>query len=202
MTSTTTPPDTSDTPDAPRTLDFEVSGMTCGSCAARVQRVLGRQEGVGDAEVNFATGKARVQAGPGTDVAVLTAAVDRIGYGLAPLAEHTGDEADTGGSDAEAETRRSWLRRLAFAWPLSLVILGLSMFTGDAMMTDARVRWTLFALTTPVQFYVGWPFLREAAKRARRLTANMDTLIALGTLAAYGYSVYALLTGGHDLYFE
>ncbi|MDQ3343962.1 MAG: heavy metal translocating P-type ATPase [Actinomycetota bacterium] len=199
MTSTTTPPDTSDTP---QTLDFAVSGMTCGSCAARVQRVLGRQEGVDDAEVNFATGKARVQAGPGTDVAVLTAAVDRIGYGLAPVAEHTGDEADTGGSDGEAETRRSWLQRLAVAWPLSLVILGLSMFTGDAMMTDPGVRWTLFALTTPVQFYVGWPFLREAAKRARRLTANMDTLIALGTLAAYGYSVYALLTGGHDLYFE
>ena len=199
MTSTTTPPDTSDTP---QTLDFAVSGMTCGSCAARVQRVLGRQEGVDDAEVNFATGKARVSAVPGTDVAVLTAAVDRIGYGLAPVAEHTGYEADAGGSDAEAETRRSWLRRLALAWPLSLVILGLSMLTGDAMMTDARVRWTLFALTTPVQFYVGWPFLREAARRARRLTANMDTLIALGTLAAYGYSVYALLTGGHDLYFE
>jgi cation-transporting ATPase V/Cu+-exporting ATPase len=202
MTSTTTPPDTSDTPDTPRTLDFEVSGMTCGSCAARVQRVLGRQEGVDDAEVNFATGKARVSAVPGTDVAVLTAAVDRIGYGLAPVAEHTGDEADAGGSDAETRARSAWLRRLAVAWPLSLVILGLSMFTGDAMMTDPRVRWTLFALTTPVQFYVGWPFLREAAKRARRLTANMDTLIALGTLAAYGYSVYALLTGGHDLYFE
>jgi len=199
MTSTTTPPDASD---APQTLDFAVSGMTCGSCAARVQRILGRQDGVDDAEVNFATGKARVQAVPGTDVAALTAAVDRIGYGLSPVADHAGDEDAVDGPDAETQARTSWVRRLAVAWPLSLVILALSMFSGDAMMTDARVRWTLFALTTPVQFYVGWPFLREAAKRARRATANMDTLIALGTLAAYGYSVYALLTGGHDLYFE
>ncbi|MPZ71887.1 MAG: heavy metal translocating P-type ATPase [Nitriliruptorales bacterium] len=182
--------------DATRRLDFAVEGMTCGSCAARVQKILSRQDGVAVAEVNFATGRARVEAEPQVDVPGLEAAVASIGYGLhAPAAEdHTAED--------EAAARRSWSRRVLIAWPLSLVILWLSMFAGGEAMMDPRVRWTLFALTTPVQFYVGWPFLREAAKRARKLTANMDTLIAIGTLAAYLYSVWALVTDGHELYFE
>ena len=69
-------------------------------------------------------------------------------------------------------------------------------------MEDAFLRVALFAVATFVQFFVGWPFLREAARRARRLSANMDTLIAVGTLAAYGFSVYQLVVGGMDLYFE
>ena len=188
---TTSPP-----PDAQR-LDFDVEGMTCGSCAARVQKILSRQEGVVTADVNFATGKARVQAAPDVDVPALEAAVAKIGYGLVPPPP-AGHEVD---ADEDA-ARRSWWRRVVLAWPLSLVVLALSMFGGEAVMMDSRARWTVFALTTPVQFYVGWPFLREAAKRARNLTANMDTLIAMGTLAAYLYSVWALLTGAHELYFE
>ncbi len=66
---------------------------------------------------------------------------------------------------------------------------------------ESWARWTEFALTTPVQLYVGWPFIREAGRRARRFTANMDTLIAIGTLAAYLFSTVQLFTGG-DLYFE
>ena len=179
-----------------RPLDFEVEGMTCGSCAARVQKILSRQDGVVAADVNFATGRARVQAGSQVDVAVLERAVSKIGYGLhAPAVEdHTAED--------EQAAQRAWLRRNLIAWPLSLIVLWLSMFAGDDAMMDPTVRWTLFALTTPVQFYVGWPFLSEAARRARHFTANMDTLIAIGTLAAYLYSVWALLTGGHELYFE
>ena len=177
-------------------LDFDVDGMTCGSCAARVQKILERQDGVAGADVNYATGKARVVAAGPVDIARLEAAVAKIGYGLAaPSAEHNQ-------ADAEDAAQQAWWRRVLIAWPLSLVVLALSMFAGEAAMMDSRVRWTVFALTTPVQFYVGWPFLREAAKRARNLTANMDTLIAMGTLAAYTYSVWALLTGAHELYFE
>ena len=194
-------------PDAPpRFLDFDVEGMTCGSCAARVERILSRQEGVHDAQVNFATGRARVEVAGVVDVARLEQAVDRIGYGLSPAGRPPASAAgtDAAAPDHEDEARRAWLRRLAVAWPLSVVILALSMFGGEAAMMDTRVRWTLFALTTPVQFFVGWPFLHEAARRARRLTANMDTLIAIGTLAAYGYSVFTLLWRPHSdqLYFE
>ena len=179
-------------------LDFAVAGMTCGSCAARVQKILARQDGVVDAQVNFATGRAHVVAAPQVDVEVLRAAVDRIGYGLEPVAPRTPAIAD----DPEADARRAWARRNLVGWPLALAVLALSMLTGDAMMHSPAVRWSLFALTTPVQLWVGWPFLREAAKRARARTANMDTLIAMGTLAAYGYSLYELLVGGGALYFE
>jgi cation-transporting ATPase V/Cu+-exporting ATPase len=189
---TTTPPE------APQRLDFDVEGMTCGSCAARVQKILSRQEGVLSADVNYATSKARVEAAPSVEVPQLEAAVAKIGYGLAapPAA------GEQPAADAEEASRRAWWRRVVIAWPLSLVVLVLSMFGGEAVMMDTRARWTVFALTTPVQFYVGWPFLAEAAKRARNLTASMDTLIAMGTMAAYLYSVWALLTGAHDLYFE
>ncbi len=181
----------------PRTLDFDVTGMTCGSCAARVQRVLGRQPGVAEAEVNFATGKAHVVLdGDGADVEALGQAVERIGYGLVQAGQQVkGSPQD----DHEEALERSWLRRVVIAWPLSLVVMSIAF--SPALMEQPWAPWTQLALTTPVQFYVGWPFLREAARRARRLTANMDTLIAIGTLAAYLFSAVQLLAGGH-LYFE
>ena len=181
-----------------QTLDFDVEGMTCGSCAARVQRILARQEGVTTAEVNLATNRAHVVAQPEVDVQALAAAVHKIGYELHEPAPAQDDDRAVD----EDRARRAWLRRVVIAWPLSLVVLWLSMFAGEEAMGDPTVRWTLLVLTTPVQFYVGWPFLREAARRARTLSANMDTLIAMGTSAAYWYSVWALLTHTHELYFE
>ncbi|MGH8896911.1 MAG: heavy metal translocating P-type ATPase [Egibacteraceae bacterium] len=179
------------------TLDFDVTGMTCGSCAARVQRVLGRQPGVAEAEVNFATGKAHVVLdGDGADVEALGEAVERIGYGLVQASQQDkGSPQD----DHEEALERSWLRRVVIAWPLSLAVMSVAF--SPALMEQPWAPWTQLALTTPVQLFVGWPFLREAARRARRLTANMDTLIAIGTLAAYLFSVVQLFAGGH-LYFE
>ena len=182
-------------------LDFAVAGMTCGSCAARVQRVLARQDGVVDAQVNFAMGRAHVVATPDVAVDQLRAAIDKIGYGLEPVAPRT-TAAPPDADDPEAAAQRTWARRNLVGWPLALAVFALSMLTGDAMMHSPAVRWSVFALTTPVQLWVGWPFLHEAARRARVRSANMDTLIALGTLAAYGYSVYELLLGGGELYFE
>jgi copper-transporting P-type ATPase V len=180
-------------------LDLAVEGMTCGSCAARVERILGRQEGVSAAEVNFATGKAHV-AGDDLDLARLQAAVERIGYAVRPLAEPGAD--DTPQSEAEAAAARTWLRRVLVAWPLALVVMWRSMFSGPMHgMSDAEL-WLIAALATPVQFWVGWPFLAEAARRARSFTANMDTLIAIGTLTAYTYSLVELIRGEHELYFE
>ena len=179
------------------TIDFGVGGMTCGSCAARVQRVLGKQPGVEAAEVNYATGRAHVVlSDPDTDLQVLHAAVAKIGYELRDPEQQATED-----GDAEADAERSWLRRVLIGWPLALVVGYLAMFSGS-IGEQPWAHWTEFALTTVVQFYVGWPFLREAARRARSLTANMDTLIALGTLAAYTFSTAQLVFFGGDLYFE
>ncbi|HEX2026737.1 MAG TPA: heavy metal translocating P-type ATPase [Nitriliruptorales bacterium] len=181
------------------TLDLQVEGMTCGSCAARVQKALSRQPGVVRADVNFATARARVELDHGVaSVEALQAAVDQAGYGLSPAAELSREVA--GDEDPEEAARRGWLRRVLIAWPLGLAVMALAFLPGGAGETTTG-RWLQFALATPVQWWVGWPFLREAARRARHLTANMDTLIALGTLAAYVYSTVVLFTGG-EVYFD
>jgi copper-transporting P-type ATPase V len=182
--------------DAPSTIDFSVEGMTCGSCAARVQRVLAKTDGVAEAEVNLATGRAHLTLQRPLPTAELQARVARIGYGLTPLAETPG-----GGDDLEERARRSWRRRVRLVAPAAVFAVA-TMLAGPAVMEDPGWRLALFAVATLVQFGIGWPFLREAARRARRGTANMDTLIAVGTLAAYGFSVAQLLTGGMELYFE
>jgi copper-transporting P-type ATPase V len=179
-------------------LDFAVEGMTCASCATRVQRILSRQPGVESADVNYATSGARVVlTGQPADPDALRAAVEQIGYRLTPL--EAGTPVDAGRQETAAE--RAWLRRVVVGWPLALAVGYLAMFSG-ALRAQPFVHWVEFVLTTTVQFYVGWPFLRQAARRARRHTANMDTLIAMGTLAAYTYSTAQLLFFGGDMYFE
>ena len=179
-------------------LDLDVEGMTCGACAARVQRILGRQEGVDSAEVNYATGRAHVAMSGPVPLGDLQAAVEKIGYGVT---EHTPDSA-TGTGTGGAEEIDRWRRRLWVAGPLGLAVLLLAMTpVGDLLPMTAR-SWTVAGLATIVQFGAGWPFLHEAARRARRLTVNMDTLIAVGTLSAWTWSVVLLLEGVHEHYFE
>jgi copper-transporting P-type ATPase V len=179
-------------------LDFTVEGMTCGSCATRVQRVLSRQQGVESADVNYATSGARVVlADQPADPAALRAAVAQIGYRLTPMEAAT--PLDAGEEEAAAE--RAWLHRVIVGWPLALAVGYLAMFSGT-LRPQPWVHWVEFVLTTPVQFYAGCPFLREAARRARHRAANMDTLIAMGTLAAYTFSTGRLLFFGGDMYFE
>jgi copper-transporting P-type ATPase V len=184
------------TKDATSTVDFRVEGMTCGSCAARVQRVLAKTEGVADAEVNLATSRAHVTLEHPLPTADLQARVTRIGYGLTPLTE-----TPRGDDDLEERARRSWRRRVILVAPAAVFAVA-TMLAGPSLMEDGRWRLALFVVATLVQFGIGWPFLREAARRARRGSANMDTLVAVGTLAAYGFSVAQLLTGGMELYFE
>jgi cation-transporting ATPase V len=177
------------------TIDLTVEGMTCGSCAARVQRVLAKTDGVADAEVNLATGRAHVTLERPVPAVDLQARVERIGYRLTPVADAPR------GDDPDERARRSWLRRVLLVAPAAMFAAA-TMLAGPALMEDWRWRLAMFAVATPVQFGVGWPFLREAARRARRRSANMDTLIAVGTLAAYGFSVVQLAAGGMELYFE
>ncbi|MGI8720917.1 MAG: heavy metal translocating P-type ATPase [Geodermatophilaceae bacterium] len=188
----------------PAALDFAVRGMTCGSCANRVQRTLGKQPGVASAEVNFAMATAHVVlTGQPAYPAALTAAVEKIGYRL-ERAESAPDSAasDNGAvvEDEEAAAQRSWLWRAILAWPLGLATMAIAFW--PAAMEQAWAPWAQLALATPVQFVVAWPFLREATRRARRFSANMDTLIAIGTLAAYTFSLAELLRGSTELYFE
>ena len=170
-------------------LRLDVVGMTCGSCAARVERTLNKQLGV-QARVNFATGQATVRLtgeAPGLDE--LRASVKERGYDIVP---HR-DEAE----EVARAQERSLRMRLLVAWPLAIATMVLTM----GFMDRGWARWAALALATPVQFYAGWPFIKGAAIRARRLSANMDTLIALGTLSAFAYSVWALFHM-EDLYFD
>jgi cation-transporting ATPase V len=192
------------------TREFTVGGMTCGSCAARVQKVLGRQPGVASAEVNFATGTATVvlDEQPASPEALI-AAVGKAGYRL-DVSEATADasppdaegarSADPSAENEQATAQRSWLRRVVIAWPLGLATMSLAFAPG--LKDTAWAPWAQLALATPVQFYAGWPFLQGAAIRARRLSANMDTLVALGTLTAYVFSLVQLVRGQRELYFE
>lgn len=172
-------------------LHLDVSGMTCGSCVQRVEKALLKQPGVLECRVNLATGEATVRlAEEATPFESLRSAVQARGYDIEVHRDRRDD-------DPERKEERDWLRRVWVAWPLGLAVMLLSML---AMESDwARV--TTFVLATPVQFWAGWPFLKGAAHRAKSLSANMDTLIALGTLTAYFYSVWALFSG-EETYFD
>jgi copper-transporting P-type ATPase V len=180
-------------------VEFVIAGMTCNSCAVRVQQILARQPGVADAEVNFATMTARVIPVDDTfDQTSWQEAVARGGYQLAPTVSPVADA--RAADEAEHVAARSWWRRMLLVWPLAIVVAWLAMFS-RSWVDQPWAHWSEFALTTIVLLYGGWPFLRGAAIRARRVTANMDTLIALGTVTAYLFSTVELFVGG-PLYFE
>jgi len=177
-------------------VEFAVAGMTCASCAARVEKALSHQAGVATAGVNLASEKATVAFDPSVASSDdLVAAVGNIGYGLTPLGA---DESSS--TDADETAQRMWLRRVLVAWPLGITVLVLSL----GFMHEPWARWSALALAVPVQFWAGWPFLHQAALRARVRQANMDTLIAIGTLAAFTFSTYQVVLGpSHaDHYFD
>jgi len=165
-------------------LIFDVDGMTCASCAVRVERVLNKQAGVESAVVNFAGSEARVRGGSDLDLDRITDAVGKIGYEI-----HLVEEKEERKSVVERynEEVRFQLRNFVAAAALTLPVIILA-------MTGQHARWSLlvqWALVTPVEFVFGWQFHLAALKRLRSLGANMDTLVSVGTLAAYSYSVWA-----------
>jgi copper-transporting P-type ATPase V len=174
-------------------VELEVSGMTCGSCAARVQRALARQDGVSEATVNYATGRASVELADGVvDPEQLIEVVRKAGYDAVPAAHSASEQAEAFDEldRVEAREQASLLRRIAIAVPLATAITVLTY----AAPHDTTARWLCAAMAIPVQFWCGLPFLRSAWSRARVRATNMDTLIALSTLASFGYSSYMLLS--------
>lgn len=170
-----------------REVVLDIEGMTCASCVNRVERVLKRQEGVSDASVNLVSRTATVHSSS-DDVDRLIHAVEKAGYGA---------HAHAVGSSARDEAR-DYLVRLVVAVVLTVPILLLTFVVPHADWS----MWLAWALTTPVQFYAGWPFIRSAAVSARHLTSTMDTLVAVGSLTSYTYSAWATLAGRHDHYFD
>ena len=161
---------------------LDVAGMTCASCAARIERKLNKLEGV-DASVNYATDEATVAYDPDTvTVDDLVSAVAAAGY-RAALPE---DAVET------RDTQRSLLVRLVVAAVLSAPLVLITMIEP---LQFAHWEWLAFVLSTPVVLWAGWPFHRAAALNARHLAATMDTLISVGTLAAWAWSTVVLLGG-------
>jgi len=178
-------------------VGLAIEGMTCASCVARVEKALRKVPGVLSAEVNLATETARVQVTRGVDAAALSAAVKKAGYGARPLVAE-------GAQPAAGQGRTDW-------WPvavsglltLPLALPMLAAFFGADWGLPGWVQWLL---ATPVQFWLGARFYRSGWKAVKARAGNMDLLVALGTSAAYGLSVYLLLRHGGDgmghLYFE
>jgi Cu+-exporting ATPase len=175
---------------APERIRLDLEGMTCASCATRIEKKLSRVDGVEVCSVNYATEEAAVAYDPQlVEVDDLIHAVEAAGYG-----------AHLHGAVAETDASGLLLKRLLVATVLTVPLVLLAMvpplqFTGW--------EWVAFALATPVVFWAGWPFHRAAAVNARHLAATMDTLISIGTLAAWTWSTVVLLAfEDANTYFE
>jgi Cu+-exporting ATPase len=171
-------------PAAPQTrrIDLPVEGMTCAACATRIGKGLGKLDGVERADVNLAAARATVVFDPElVDPTALTAKIESLGY---TVPEH--DRHD----EAEAAYAKVLGRRLLVAAVLTVPTLLISMV--PPLMFDGW-QWVAFVLATPVVFYSGWGFHRAALVNLRHGTATMDTLVSMGTLAAWTWSTVALL---------
>ncbi len=167
---------------SPAELDLEIGGMTCASCAARIEKKLNKLEGV-DAAVNYATEKAHVSFPQTVSAQELIDIVTKTGYS-AQVPEPV--------ESTESGTHDVALRRLIVSAILSVPVIVISM---APPLQFAYWQWVLLALTIPVVTYGGWSFHRAAWQNLRHGATTMDTLISVGTLAAFGWSVYALIFG-------
>ena len=189
MTSTVTPavlagPGTG----PPIRVELAIGGMTCASCAARIEKKLNRMDGV-EATVNYATERASVSYAPGLTVDDLIATVERTGYTAeAPQPEPEADEA----ADARPDELAGLRQRLLVAVVLSVPVVLTAMVPAFQFR---NWQWLSFALTGPVVVYGGLPFHRAAWTNLRHGAATMDTLVSLGILAAFGWSTWALFFG-------
>ncbi|MBN2881258.1 copper-translocating P-type ATPase [Candidatus Woesearchaeota archaeon] len=169
-------------------LEIKISGMHCASCAFNVESALKKQKGIRTANVNIATNKATLVVDDELQVSEIAKTIDNVGY-KAVLSENTN-------VDEESDLKKKLLIGFIFSLPIFI----LSMFFMN--LNFAYKNLIIFLLATVVQFYVGFDFYKNTFKGLKSKSVTMDTLIVLGTSAAYFYSVYSLLVGGMHLYFE
>lgn len=169
----------------PATLvEIPVKGMTCTSCSNRIQRKLNKIPGV-VAEVSFATESARVTIPEDLTVADIADAITAAGYSPV-LPDSAADE------DAQPSEASPYASRLRICAALAAPVVAISMVRG---LQFTYWQWVIFALSTPVALWAAWPFHRNAILNARHRTATMDTLVSLGVIASYLWSVWALFNG-------
>lgn len=169
-------------------IDLDITGMTCASCANRIEKKLNKQEGV-TATVNYATEKAHIETGEGAaaDADSYIAIVEKLGYGgSVPKPEKPA------GDDPVAKELRGLKRRLVVAIALATPVILLAMI--PPLQFDYW-QWISFALATPVILWAGWPFHKATWVNLKHGAATMDTLITVGTSSAYLWSLYALFFG-------
>lgn len=183
-------------PAGPAKRGLVVTGMTCASCVASVESALTSMKGVEAADVNLATERASVRYDPAqVDVPSLVRAVERAGYGALPISEDERERATE--EERERELRLAQLRTLRRRLVVSLVLAAATMALsmGDLVWHQLHEQlwrpYALFLLATPVQLWGAAPFYRIAWSAARHRTTNMNTLIVVGTTAAYGFSVFS-----------
>jgi Cu+-exporting ATPase len=178
-------------------FDLNVEGMTCASCVARVEKALAKVDGVSAASVNLATESARVTVGKGVPVAALIGAVEKAGYHASIKKADSTAEISKPKDNGGRHVVLAALLSLPLTVPMVLELAGVHLMLPG---------WLQLLLATPVQFWLGARFYKAGWKAVKAGTGNMDLLVALGTSAAYGLSVYQLWVGRDGatphLYFE
>jgi P-type Cu+ transporter len=185
---------------------LNITGMSCAACSARIEKKLSRMEGVHTAGVNLTTEKATVEYDPNTvGVSDLIHAIESLGYGA--------EKAEEISKDREREVREKEIQSLKYSLIASIILSSPLLLDMIFAMSGLNVpllhsQYFQLAVATPVQFLIGWRFYRNAYFSLRSGSANMDVLIAMGTSAAYFFSLYNVffeaptVSGHKDLYFE
>ena len=178
----------------PIELSVGVEGMSCASCVNRIERYLRAADGISAASVNLATERATVQLDPTVaGRAEVEAAIEAAGYDVRPERASNAGALTLDDADPDADLRGREMRRLSIRAVVSIAvaigIMALMLWPGGLGMSMAELNWLLLIPATFVQFWAGGIFLRSALRQARHRTVSMDTLVALGTMAAWGYSV-------------
>ena len=171
-------------------VELEIGGMTCASCAMRIEKKLNKLDGV-TATVNYATEKAKVTVPEGYDPAALIAEVEKTGY-TAVLPAPKGEKKSSGDADEADPELRSLRNRLIGSIVLTVPVIAMAMIPA---LQFTYWQWASLALAAPVIVWAAWPFHRAAWMNLRHGAATMDTLISMGTSAAFLWSLYALFFG-------
>ena len=177
-----------------REIHLDITGMTCASCVARVEKKLNALDGVA-ATVNLATESAHVRCDADVADATLVSAVEATGYRA-----RVRHDADDAASEQEYGGATALLRRLLISLPIAVAVLLVAM---TPLSDKGFAPWTELVLATPIALWSAWPFHRAALLNARHAATTMDTLVSLGVLAAWSWSVVAVLGDtGEPRYFE